>query len=365
LIVTRVPKWNWQQADWPEWRFDATAVTGLERRFLLNAGALLGAWRHLTTDDQEQLKIDFLSDEAMTTSAIEGELLDRASVQSSVRRQFGLTADRRAGPAEAGIAALMVDCFTGFAAALTHEALFHWHDLVCQGRRDLRVIGGYRDHADPMQVVSGPLQKPKVHFEAPPSAVMQHEMNQLIRWFNTTNAPALTRAGIAHLWFVSIHPFEDGNGRIGRALAEKSLAQSLGQPSLLALSRQIEQERKAYYDLLEQNNRQMEITPWLVWFAETALRSQTYSIAMIELMIAKTRLLDRLRGQINDRQIKALLRLFEAGPDGFKGGLSAKNYMTITAAPTATATRDLRDLVAKGALRRTGELKATRYWLAV
>ncbi len=359
------PKWNWQQPDWPDWRFDASALIRLERQFLLNAGKLLGAWQHLAADDQDRLKIDLLSDEAMTTSAIEGEYLDRASVQSSVRRQFGLTADRRAGPAESGIAELMVDCFTGFGEPLSHQLFFRWHDLVCRGRKDLKAIGRYRDHSDPMQVVSGPIQKPKVHFEAPPSERMAQEMERLIEWFNAGEIPALTRAGLSHLWFVSVHPFEDGNGRIGRALAEKSLAQSLGQPSLLALSRQIEQERSAYYEQLEQNNRQLDITPWLVWFGEMALRAQTYSISMIELLISKTKLTDRLRGRINERQMKALVRMFDAGPNGFKGGLSAKNYMTITDATTATATRDLRELVEMDALRRTGQLKGTRYWLNI
>jgi Fic family protein len=214
-----------------------------------------------------------------------------------------------------------------------------------------------------MQVVSGPIQKPKVHFEAPPSSTMQDEMTQFVSWFETAQLPALTKAGLAHFYFVCVHPFEDGNGRIARALSEKALAQALGQPSLLALSRQIEAKRKAYYDTLEASNKSLEITDWLVWFADTALAAQAYSIALIDHLITKTKMLDRLRGQLNPRQEKALIRIFDAGPDGFEGGLSAKNYMTITGTAPATARRDLGDLVSKSALIRTGERRGTRYWL--
>ena len=363
--MTQPPHWNWQQPDWPNWRFDADRLSALEDRFLLGSGRLIGAWQHLLPETQDQIKIDLLSSEAMKTSEIEGEYLDRASVQSSVRRQFGMKVDRRAGAAEAGIAELMVDCFNGFGAPLSHEALFRWHRLVCAGRTDLRVIGGYRGHSEAMQVVSGPVHKPKVHFEAPPSDQMRAEMDGFLAWFDNAELPALTKAGLAHLYFVSVHPFEDGNGRIARALSEKALAQALGQPSLLALSRQIEKERKGYYDALEAGNKSLEATDWLIWFAETALSAQAYSIALIDHLIAKTKMLDRLRGQINARQEKALIRLFDAGPDGFIGGLSAKNYISITGTTPATGRRDLGDLVTKGALTRTGERKGTRYWLAV
>ncbi|MFT4962083.1 MAG: Fic family protein, partial [Paracoccaceae bacterium] len=293
----------------------------------------------------------------------EGEFLDRASVQSSVRRQFGLTVDRKSGPAENGIAELMVSCFNSFGEALSDDMMSQWHRLVCAGRSDLSVVGGYREHSAPMQVVSGPLQKPTVHFEAPPSDQMKAEMARFTAWFENCDLPALTKAGLAHLYFVTIHPFEDGNGRIARALSEKALAQAFGQPSLLALSRQIEAQRKGYYEALHASNTSLEATNWLLWFGQTTLDAQAYSIAMIDHLIAKTKMMDRLRGQLNPRQEKALIRMFEAGPDGFLGGLSAKNYISITDTSVPTATRDLGDLVAKGALTRTGERKATRYWL--
>lgn len=361
--------WNWQDPDWPNWRYDVSALEALERQFLLASGQLKGLWSHVAPGDQEQLTIDLLSGEALKTSAIEGEILNRESVQSSVRREFGLKADRKAGPAEAGIAALMVKNFHEYRANPTHDMLYEWHRLVCQGRTDLKAIGAYRNHKEPMQIVSGALHKPKVHFEAVPSADVPKEMDRFLKWFASSHPtgeaalPPLTRAGLAHLYFESIHPFEDGNGRIGRALSEQVLAQALGQPSLVALSHQIAKDRKHYYAALEANNKDLEITYWLVWFAETILAAQQHSIALFEHLIAKTKMLDRLRGQLNERQERALIRLFDAGPEGFVGGLSAGNYQSITGTVTATATRDLADLVEKGALKRTGERKGTRYWL--
>ena len=179
----------------------------------------------------------------------------------------------------------------------------------------------------------------------------------------TRALPALTRAGIAHLYFVCIHPFEDGNGRIARALAEKSLAQNLGHPSLIALAYTIERARKAYYSALERNNKDIEITDWLVYFADTINQAQGNTIKRVDFYIAKAKLYEQLRGKLNERQDKVIARMFREGIDGFRGGLSAENYITITKTSRATATRDLQDLVTMGALTKTGELRHTRYYL--
>ena len=200
---------------------------------------------------------------------------------------------------------------------------------------------------------------------------MKKEMKAFIAWFNTTAPdgkrplPPLARACIAHLYFVSIHPFEDGNGRIGRAIAEKALAQSLGQPSLIALAYTIERKRKSYYTELEHGNKGNEITDWLAYFAQTIIEAQASTIERVDFYLAKAKFYDRLRGQMNERQEKAIARVFREGIEGFKGGLSAENYVRITRTSRATATRDLQDLVAKGALTRTGELRHTRYHLAL
>ncbi len=364
--------WNWERPGWPEFTHNANALEALERQFLLHSGKFIGAFKHIGPDDRDVLKIELISDEALKTSEIEGELLDRDSVQSSLRQQFGLGTDtRRVPPAERGIAEMMVDLYKSFARPLAHDTMFAWHNMLMSGQRPIQVVGGYRTHTDPMQVVSGSIDNPKVHFEAPPSARMKDEMDAFVAWFNETApngkrpVPALTRAGVAHLYFVSVHPFEDGNGRIGRALAEKSLAQNLGQPSLIALAYTIERGRKAYYAALERNNKDIEITDWLVYFAQTILEAQRSTIKRVDFYVAKAKLYEKLRGQLNARQEQVIARMFREGIDGFKGGLSAENYIGITKTSRATATRDLHDLVGKGALTRSGELRHTRYHLNI
>lgn len=362
--------WNWQQPHWPEFTYDPAALESRERQFLLGSGEFIGAFRHVGPDDRDMLKIELICDEALKTSAIEGEVLDRDSVQSSLRRQFGLgTDDRRIPPAESGIAQMMADLYKNFNAPLMHETMFTWHSMLMNGAQRINVVGEYRTHPEPMQVVSDNFGNPEVHFEAPPSAKVRAEMDAFIFWFNET-APggkrpltALTRAAITHLYFVSVHPFEDGNGRIGRALAEKSLAQNLGQPTLIALAYTIERARKAYYAAHERSNKDIEITDWLIYFADTVIDAQRNTIKRVDFYVAKAKLYQILRGQLNARQEKVLARMFKEGIDGFKGGLSAENYISIAKTSRATATRDLQDLLQKGALTKTGELRHTRYYL--
>ena len=361
--------WTWQLPDWPRYRWDRTRLGLLEERFLHESGRRVGAFVHLTEDQKLGLQVDWLTSEAMETSAIEGEILDRDSVRSSIRRHFGLTHDRRTSPpAESGVAEMMVDLYRGFDRPLSHDTLCGWHRVLMRDRPELTVIGAYRRHPEAMQVVSGAVGRLRLHYEAPPSDRMPREMDGFVDWYRGSatgghRLSALTRAGLAHLYFVHVHPFEDGNGRIARALAEKALAEALEEPSAIALSRMIAQRRRAYYDRLGDAGRSLEITEWLVWFAETILAAQAWSERRVIRSIEQAQLFDRLRGQLNERQKKVLVRMFRAESDGFKGGLSAGNYQRIAGAAPSSATRDLADLVKKGALRRTGERRHTRYWL--
>ncbi len=364
--------WNWQQPAWPKFTWDAARLIRAERLFAENAGLVVGAGRHMEDADQEALSIEVMCLEAIDTSAIEGEVLDRDSVQASIRRQLGLLVERRKSePAEAGIAEMMVALYRNLIVPLDHETLFAWHQMVTNGRRDLTDIGRYRRHTEPMQIISGADYAARVHFEAPPSATVPTEMDRYLAWLHDTGhdgehqLPPITRAGIAHLWFESIHPFEDGNGRIGRAIIEKSLAQGLSIPVLTAVAGTFLRRRKEYYHGLEQASQTLEITDWLLWFAAAVIEAQRRSLALVEFVLHKAKLLTRVRDKLNPRQEKAVLRMFAAGPDGFIGGLSAGNYMRITGAPPATSTRDLADLVELGVLYRAGERKATRYHLTI
>jgi len=364
--------WNWQQPSWPSFTWHEAALARAERLFAEGAGLVVGAGRHLGGPDRDALLVEVMSLEALDTAAIEGEHLDRDSVQSSIRRQLGLAADRRnSGAAETGHAEMMVDLYRNLAAPLDHETLFAWHRMVTNGRRDLTAIGRYRIHPEPMQIVSGASHAPRVHFEAPPSAAVPAEMARFLAWIDDTGKtgrlplPPVTRAGLAHLWFESIHPFEDGNGRIGRAIVEKILAQGLSYPSLTAMAGTFLRHRKAYYRALELGSRDLDATNWLLWFAAAAIEAQRYALAQVEHVLHKASLMSRLQGHLNPRQEKILLRLFAAGPAGFSGGLSAGNVLRITQASTATTTRDLAGLVELGALERFGLQKATRYRLAI
>lgn len=364
--------WNWQQPDWPNFSWNTARFVKAEALFLVEAGEFTGIFKHLGHEDHDLVTVEAMSTEAVTTSQIEGEILNRDSVQSSIRRQLGLSADRqKAGPAEQGIAEVMVDLHRSFAEPLSADTLLKWHRLLMSGRTDVGDSGRYRTHAEAMQVVSGAIHAPKIHFEAPPSADVPSEMSCFLDWFQRTAPggssplPSLTRAAVAHLYFVSIHPFEDGNGRIGRAIAEKALAQTVGRPTLTVLAATILAKRKGYYDALEANNKLNEITEWIAWFAAAAIEAQRRAIASVDFLIDKTRFLDRVNPVINERQRKALLRMLQEGPEGFKGGLTAGKYTTITGASPATATRDLADLVTKNALVRAGERRHAHYSLAI
>src|SRR5215471_12230072 len=319
--------WNWQQPDWPNFIYDTKALEPLEQQFLRQAGEFIGAYRHVGAEAPDVKQ------------------------------------------AERGISKMMLDLYRNYPDPLSDQTMFEWHKMLLAGDKDIKVIGGYRTHADAMQVVSGPIHKRTVHFEAPPSARVPAEMKRFVAWFNESAPgskkalPALTRAALAHLYFVCIHPFEDGNGRIGRALAEKTLAQNLGQPTLIALAYTIERKRKDYYAELEHNNKQLRIDDWMMYFANTVLQAQDNTIKRVDFYIAKAKFYEKFRVQLNERQAKVVARMFREGVDGFKGGLAADNYISISKTSRATATRDLQDLVEKGALAKTGELRHTRYFL--
>lgn len=364
--------WNWELPEWPNFEWRPELLRTKEQAFIENAAIAVGSMRHLGKGDREDVVIELLSSDALSTSAIEGEVLDRDSVQSSLRRQLGMSlAPFRSRPAEAGIAEMMADLYRHPLRPITEGRLLEWHRMVMNGRRDIAEIGSYRRHDEPMQIVSGAFGRERVHFEAPPSHRLPLEMGWLLEWLAQTSSeganplPAITRAGIAHLWFESIHPFEDGNGRIGRAIAESALARAISTPTFSALSKSLLQHRKDYYAKLEAASTTLVIDDWLAWFADRALEAQKSADELVRFLIGKTRFMDGLRGLLNERQEKVLLRMLAEGPEGFKGGLSAGNYATISGTAPSTTTRDLADLVEKGALRRTGERKATRYWLNI
>jgi Fic family protein len=346
-------KYNWQQDDWPNFRYNRSELDALILEFSEKIGRIGGVLDALPEDTQTDTLIDIMVSEAMKTSEIEGEYISRPDVLSSIRFNLGLNKhieqikDQRAS----GIAELMIRLRDEWQKPLSQTMLFEWHTLVMRG--SIRVNSGtWRTHQEAMQVISGPIGSETVHFEACPSAQVPDEMKRFIKWFNES-APGKKqeirwtpiRAAIAHLYFESIHPFEDGNGRVGRAIAEKALSQGFGRPVLLSLSQSIEHDRAGYYEALKQGQRSNEITPWIVWFTGTLIRAQKEVEEKIEFTLKKTRLFSRVQDQLNERQLKVLRRMLREGPAGFKGGMTAKKYIAMTGAAKATATRDLQELV--------------------
>lgn len=360
-------KWNWQLPEWPNFVYETNRITPKERQFLLGSGSALVFLKNIPEKELNQFVVEILSLEGLESSKIEGEILERESLQSSIQQHFGL---QKKAPAKAdkefGMAEVLCNVYDTFDRPLTHEMMWEWHSMLFKGwSTHIEDCGKYRTHPDPMQIVSGRLDARRVFYEAPPSINIPREMEQFVSWFNSTRTsiPVLIRASIAHVYFESIHPFEDGNGRIGRVLAEKVLSQGIGKPVLIAISKCIEKNKKKYYSELGKCNKSLEASDWVEFFADIILQAQSDSMKLLHFLIEKSKIFAKLSGEINPRQEKVLLRMFAEGPEGFSGGLSAEKYMAITNAPRATTTRDLADLVQKGALVKTGELRHTRYRL--
>jgi len=361
--------YNWQQADWPEFRYETDGLAELLLAFADHAGCVGGLLEGLPEELSTEAVLDLMIAEAIRTSAIEGETLNREAVMSSIRNHLGLNVEPQPVSSRMadGAGELMVAVRNHFRERLSEETLFAWHRMLLGGSTRLRV-GSWREGGDPMQVVSGRIDAPTVHFEAPPAARVPAEMTRFIQWFNDTApggpkplAHAPVRSALAHLYFESIHPFEDGNGRIGRAIAEKALSQGLGRPVVLSLSQAIDDSRSAYYAALKSASRSNEVSGWVRWFVGVVVAAQRDAEARIRLVLRKSRFFGRFGHDLNERQLKVLRRMFEAGPGGFTGGLNTRKYIALTGTSKATATRDLQRLAELGALIPAGGGRSVRY----
>ncbi len=368
--------WIWQQPDWPDFRYDKRAFEDRELEFRLNSERLAGRFDALPMASQEDATIDLMLSEAIKTSAIEGEDLDRESVRSSLLSLIASdTLPENTDQKAAGAASLLVDVRKNWQTPLTHELLGKWQSMAVPEQRYTSLLrGAYRNDPSPMQIVSGPYGREKVHYEAPPATQVPDEMAKLIDWYNQTSSlsgdrtiPGIVRAGIAHLWFEVIHPFDDGNGRVGRAIADHALSQSLGYPTTACLATVIEADKKTYYLQLENASRgSLDVNVWLDYFAGTIIKAQEIAGDEVDFVLAKTRFYEAYGNQLNDRQARMVSRVFAEGRKGFEGGITTRKYEAITKCPNRTASRDLSDLVAKGVIMPLpGGGRTTRYELTV
>ncbi|WP_219097473.1 Fic family protein [Pseudomonas sp. UMAB-40] len=369
------PHWIWQQPDWPNFNWQAERLTPLLRECVQAQGQLMGMASSVGSSFSAQSELDALLQNIVTSSAIEGEQLNVGSVRSSLARRLGLEqvdGDHVSQRSE-GLAQLMLDATQHFAKPLTLERLLEWHEwLFPDQETDFAArsihVGALRGD-EPMQVVSGRLDKPTVHFEAPPRLGLEQQLENFLAWFETSQRQEeldpLLRAGIAHFWFVTLHPFDDGNGRLTRTLANLALAQGEAQAiRFYAMSASILEDRTGYYRVLENSQKATtDITLWLEWFLQTLLRSLQQAMARIESVLGKARFWQAHReSSLTAEQTKVLNRLLDGGERGFENGISAAQYQAVANVSKATATRHLSELLEKGYLKRLpGGGRNTRY----
>ena len=369
------PRWIWQHADWPAFRWQGDRVAALLRACQLAQGRLLGAVGSAGNEAGLETELDALLQNIVTSSAIEGEQLDTGSVRSSLAKRLGLDGENAEGhrtPRSEGLAELMLDATQHYAQPLDLKRLFHWHHLLFPVRESLlpvRIRVGELRGDEPMQVVSGRLDKPTVHVEAPPRDGLETQLDAFLAWFeqsaNASSFDPLLRAGIAHFWFVTLHPFDDGNGRLTRAITDLALAQAEHQAiRFYTMSASILADRAGYYRVLEQSQKgDLDITAWLSWFLQTLLDSLEQALLRIDRVLGKARFWRRhSEDALSTEQRKVINRLLDGGERGFVDGINASQYQAVTKVSKATATRHLADLTEKGFLRRLpGGGRSTRY----
>jgi Fic family protein len=365
-------KYNWQLQGWPNFRFDTAPLQPLFMEFGLQWAEIKGLEKGVSHDQHHEALLDIMVSEAIKSSEIEGEYYSREDVMSSIKNTLGLAMPKLKikHQGASGIANLILEVRKDYQEPLSIDMLKRWHSILFAHNRKM-AVGDWRRGPEPMQVISGPIGREIVHFEAPPSKHIGKEMELFVTWFNQSALPvdhpvskALLCAAIAHLYFESIHPFENGNGRIGRAISEKALAQELGQPILLSISRTIERNKSGYYSALQTAQKTLQIDDWLEYFIRVMIDAQTQAKELIAFTLHKTRFFDQHRTSLDEKQLKVLQKMWEAGPEGFEGGMNARKYMAITKVSKATATRDLTHLNEIGALRKEGAGRSIKYLLA-
>jgi Fic family protein len=361
-------RYTWQRTEWPHWSYDPKRLMPLLAQVHQAQGLLRGRLHDLGMDQQDQANLRVLTEDVLKTSEIEGASLNPESVRSSIARRLGVDigalapVDRNAE----GVVDMVLDATSNYQTPLTVQRLFAWHaGMFPAGQSGLSKIrtGDWRDDAHgPMQVVSGPIHRPKVHFEAPPAQQLDAEVKDFLLWFNADHQDdPLIKAGLAHLWFVTIHPFDDGNGRIARAVGDMALARAdHSAHRFYSLSSQIQLERKAYYDGLEKTQKgDLDVTEWLAWFLGCLLRAVQRSDETLLAVLDKAAFWKRWASTpMNERQIKLLNRLL----DGFDGKLTTSKWAAIAKCSQDTAHRDIKDLIEKGVLQQAeGGGRSTSY----
>ena len=318
--------YNWQHKNWPEFTFESSSIDNVLMKFMLKAGELKGIISALPEDISTETIIQIMVSEAIKTSEIEGEIINRIDVMSSIRKNLGLPISKEPKDKNAiGLSQLIMDVRNTYRQPLTESKILEWHKLL-MGNNNRINSGQWRKGTEPMQVISGSASDPEIHFEAPPSKNISKEMRRFIDWYNKNEISSpIIKAAVAHLYFESIHPFEDGNGRIGRAIAEKALSQGFDHPIMFSISKSIEENRSAYYIALQNAQQKLDLTKWIQWFASIIIFAQDDAEKTIQFTVKKVKFFDKYDKNFNERQRKVINRILEEGFNGFKGGMNVKN----------------------------------------
>lgn len=368
------PRWIWEDSQYPNFIYDRKVLDPLIQKVTLEQGKLIA---YLSVMDQHNIKqkqLQTLENEIISSCAIEGEILNRDSVRSSIKEKLGLKEDThyRSKNKEDNYVDILIDANTNYAEVLSLEKIFAWHHAMFQNTSSLKHINIASFRAEgTMQIVSGAIGNEKVYYEAPPKEHLQQEIDTFIKWYNNTPA-TLIKAAITHLWFVIIHPLDDGNGRISRALTDMVLSQIENShiSKLYTMSKSINDSRKNYYTALEKTTgyfkkeNPMDITLWCQWFFETLYKALLEAQQSLTYIVDKTKFWDKHQGDnLNARQTKVINKILDMGRENFDGGLSRKKYTIIANTGSTNASRDIADLVEKGCIKQVAGTtgKNTRY----
>ena len=363
-------KYIWQRDEWPNWSFDSHRLQALLSQVNLERGKLLGTMQTLGFELSEEACLKALTSEVVKSSEIEGEKLNPESVRSSLARRLGMDvaglvpSDRNTD----GVVEMVLDATRNYKNELTDERLFSWHAALFptgySGLHKIAVASFRSDNDGPMQVVSGGAGREKVHYEAPPADRLKSEVAYFLLWFNQTqDLDPVLKAGLAHLWFETLHPFEDGNGRIGRAICDMALSKADGSHQrFYSLSSQMLREKEAYYSNLEFSQKgELDVTAWLEWFLGCLLRAVLAANDEVKDVVYFASMSRRLGGSLNPRHVDMLNRLMH----GFEGNLTSGKWAKITRCSTDTALRDIEELVNFGVLEKVGELRRGTHYVLV
>ena len=357
-------RWIWEQKNYPHFTYDFKVIEALIHKVSQEQGYLIAFTKMMSNENLKQRQFEALTKETLSTSAIEGEMLNRDSVKASIKRKLGLIIadDKKRDETTDNLVAILIDANTNYDDDLTLERIFGWHNAMFPtgySGFDKINVAAFRDD-DSMEVVAGPIGNEKTYYVAPPRNVIEKEMHQYLHWFNHEEA-SLIKAAIAHLWFVVIHPLDDGNGRMTRVITDLVLSkiENSNISRLYSMSSAINKDRDGYYAALEattgykENNNPLDITLWCQWFLTTLHTALLDTKQSLNYILQKTNFWDRHKNSdLNARQTKVLNKILDMGIENFEGGLNKRKYVAISKTTSATASRDITDLIQKGCIRQ-------------